>query len=446
MGIMGSAINAYTASYELPATLSYYGTIVQESGIPFPAANYVTTNPINDGAFIWVPVGSKVMFKDSSEGSPTAYYWTVPGGTIDDAAAKDVIVTYSTAGTYDFPTLKVSYASGDETFKYDLKIKVGGRAELCHSDTREWAVTYALGYAPFSPDNNGKSNGVLGGSNKLEVAGVGNFYRFSSPDMYVDGVNIYTQHKPTSFADEAKVKVRLYLPYIGESSFSMIGQFGTLGCIEGGDIPMADCKTSEDGAYVPVTDSGVYRFDISNPLSCEGYPYLFFAVEGFAYEHISGDLTEDFVLLTDVMPGRGLSSSEYNNALAHNSYVRTANETDYIRPVSVFGGMSYDFASSTYKSYNFWICPLVRGAETPYSGIDAIAADNGAKELEIVRSGGLLTVANAVDGRIEIFGLDGACKLSAVAANGGAIFNVSGLTSGLYVVRAADGAVAKFIK
>ena len=109
------------------------------------------------------------------------------GATDRETVAGSVIVRYDEVGTFDFPTL----VSGEETFKHDLKIKVGGKAELCHSDTRKWGETYGLGYAPF---NGG--NGYLGGTNKVNIAGVGNFYRFSSPDMYVDGVNIYLAKAP----------------------------------------------------------------------------------------------------------------------------------------------------------------------------------------------------------------------------------------------------------
>ncbi|MDE6396063.1 MAG: hypothetical protein K2K84_02190, partial [Muribaculaceae bacterium] len=90
--------NAQVASYDLPATLSYYGTITTEEGIPFPSANFVTTNPVNDGAWIWVPVGSKVYFKNTSDQGASAYKWTVPGA--EDAESENLVAVYSTTGTY----------------------------------------------------------------------------------------------------------------------------------------------------------------------------------------------------------------------------------------------------------------------------------------------------------------------------------------------------------
>lgn len=439
---MGNSMAAQQASYDVPATLSYYGTIQKQEGIPFPAANYVTTNPINEGALIWVPVGSKIMFRNSSDAGAVGYNWDAPGAEIGSAesGSEHLIAQYNKAGVFDFPTLTAKYADGDKSCTLPYKIKVGGRAELCHSDTRKWGETYGLGYAPF-----GSNNGFLGGSNKVDIAGVGNFYRFSSPDIYLDGVRIYTARQSVKHDKDAKVKVRVYLPYIGEESFLMIGQFGTIGALEGANIPMGDYRTRDDGAYLPSKDFGVYAYDFSSPLNCEGYPYLFFAVEGFASKP-GVEVTEDFVIATDVMPGRVLSTEEYNNALAHNSFVRLSSETDYSRPVSVFGGSApADFLAGTWRSYNFWICPLVRGAETPFLGIeDVVCEKEGQLKVELIP--GNLIVSGASDGIISIYGINGICYSTATAANGGAIFNISSLQPGVYIVRAANGKTVKFVK
>ncbi len=424
----------------MPATLSYYGTIQAEEGIPFPAANYVTTNPINDGAFIWVPVGSKVMFKNTSGSGAESYKWIAPGADVDDDSATDLIAVYSTAGTYEFPTLTANYATGESKFAHDLKIKVGGQAELCHSDTRKWGTTYGLGHAPF--DNDG---GYLGGSNDRNIAAVGNFYRFSSPDMYVDGVNIYSGKKAQNVSADSYVKVRIYLPYLGQSSFSMVGQFGALGALELDNIPMTNYKTTEDGAYLPSKDFGVYTMSISRPMNCEGYPYLFFAVEGFVSEP-NVKVTEDFVIATDVLPGRALALEDYSDALSHNSFVRQNGESDFLRPVSVFGGSSFDIASNGWKSYNFWICPVVRGAETPFTGIEDIVVDSAKTELELTREGDCVTITGVKDGQVSVYGLNGVCELTAQAANGGVIFNISALGKGVHIVRTAEGSTAKFVK
>ena len=390
------SLNAQKVSYDVPATLSYYGTITRQEGIPFPAANFVTTNPINDGAFIWIPVGSKIMYNNTSEQGALSFDWFVPGGTTEDNSAQNIVVAYNEAGTFPFPTLTAKYSSGEKKFSHDLKIKVGGQAELCHSDTREWAKTWALGFDAFyNPQTEDWSKGgALGGSNNRNIVGVGNFYRFSTPDMFIDGVNIYTATEPQKFNTNAKVKVRIYLPYIGESNFSMIGLYGTMGALELDDIPMNMYKTKEDGAYLPIKNSGVYTMKPSSPMNCEGYPYLFFAVEGFASTP-DKEVSEDFVIATDVMPGRELSFEEYNNALAHNSYVRINEESDYSRPVSIFGGSTAS-ASGTFKSHNFWICPLVRGAETPLTGIEDVVNSKGS-DISVTREGDNLIIEGASD-------------------------------------------------
>ena len=434
IAISAMALHAQKASYDVPATLSYYGTINREEGVPFPAANYVTTNPINDGAFIWVPVGSKIMYNNTSDEGATSFEWSAPGATTDDNTTKNLIVVYNEAGTFQFPTLTAKYASGDKEFSHDLKIKVGGRAELCHSDTRKWRETYALGYAPYSDTE------FLGGSNKHNVAGVGNFYKFSSPDMFVDGVNIYTAKQAKNFDKDAKISVSLYLPYIGDY-LSML----SIGPIDMDLISMGNYKTRDDGAYLPSKEYGVYTMNTYQPISCSGYPYLFFAVEGFTYSPET-TIDEDFVIATDVIPGRVLDIEDYNNALAHNSFVREANENDYLRPVSSFGGSSIvNFSPLQYRSYNFWICPLVRGAETPSGIEDVIAADES--KISLSREGNNLLVNGVIDGcTISIYGTNGTCHLTATAANGGAIFNISGLTGGVYIVSTSDGASAKFVK
>jgi len=437
--LSANAMLAQQASYDIPATLSYYGTIQSEEGIPFPAANYVTTNSINEGALIWVPVGSKVMFRNTSDAGATAVKWNAPGVENSQTTEAGLIAVYDKAGTYDFPTLTETYASGESVYTAPYKIKVGGHAELCHSDTREWGKTYGLGYAPY--DGNG---GFLGGSNNRDVSGVGNFYRFSSPEMLVEGVNIYTAIQPSKYASDATVKLRVYLPYIGKEGFSMIGQFGAIGALEAANIPMSQYRTRDDGAYLPSRQFGVYTYNMATPMSCEGYPYLFFAVEGFASKP-NTTVTEDFVIATDVQPARALSQEEYSNALSHNSFVRMGNESDYIRPVSVVGGSSMaDFLAGTMKSYNFWICPLVRGAETP-SGINDVIGDK-AEKLSIEREGDNIIVTGVADGIVRICGLNGVCHASADAANGGAIFNTSALAPGVYVVWSANGASAKFVK
>lgn len=71
---------------------------------------------------------------------------------------------------------------------------MGGRAELCLADCRVWTVTYGLG-TQYYDNQNGAVNGSLGGTNNLNIAGVGNLYMTSLEDGFLDGVNIYLPKK-----------------------------------------------------------------------------------------------------------------------------------------------------------------------------------------------------------------------------------------------------------
>ena len=261
--------------------------------------------------------------------------------------------------------------------------------------------------------------------------------------MYVDGVNIYLAKKPGEVPSSSMMMTRVFLPFLGDRDFSMIGQFGALGALEGDNVPINSAKTKEDGVWLPSGQFAVYNVDFATKLNCEGFPYLFFAVEGFSYDS-DADLTEDFVLATDVMPARELDSEQYNNALAHNSFVRQNNESDYIRPVSIFGGSSMS-STGKFKSYNFWICPMVRGAETDLSSVKEITAPEN-RNMQLEYDGHNLITTGVPDGQVSVVALDGTVRIRANAANGGAIFNISTLPSGLYVVVAADGQTHKFVK
>ena len=109
MALATAGAMAAQLSYEIPATLSYYGTIEAQEGIPYPAANFVTNNPVNEGACIWVPKGSMIMYKNTSGAGYNDVAWVVPGATDRETVAGSVIVRYDEVGTFDFPTL----VSGD---------------------------------------------------------------------------------------------------------------------------------------------------------------------------------------------------------------------------------------------------------------------------------------------------------------------------------------------
>lgn len=88
---------------------------------------------------------------------------------------------------------------------------------------------------------------------------------------------------------------------------------------------------------------------------------------------------------------------------------------------------------------------MVRGAETPVSGVEDIVTGIE-RNISLERDGDNLIVTGVADGQLSIVALDGTIRSTAKAANGGAIFNTSSLAHGVYVVVAADGQTIKFVK
>jgi len=402
--------------YDHPTGLRYLGTI--ENPDPKPVCNYTTNNPMNDGAFLWAPVGSTVKYTDASSGAPTGYSWTATGGSIADATAKDALVTYGEKGVYDFPTLDVQYADGQKSYTPDLKLKIGGTAELCLADCREWLFTYAWGCQEYPA-----GQGSLGGTNTLDIAGVGNLYMTAIEDGFLDGVNVYLPGKPTKWKEGAAIRIRVWMPQIGDQLVL------TSIPIDGDIIPFENIKGEEDGVYVPVGEGAVVGFKLANPIDLYGKTFLFIDVDGWSND----PETEDFKMLMDVMPNQQMRPEDAGNMLAHNSFARLKGESDYLRPVSYYGG--------NYGS--FMICPVVRGAETPQSALRSVLADNDGNFTCNVGMG--LVTFEGVDGRIDIYNMSGQLCGSCVATAGSAIMNAYDFNPGIYVARSAAGKVVKFV-
>lgn len=416
-----SFASAQQASFDHPIGLRYLGTIKNPD--VQPACSYLSRNPMNDGAFLWAPVGSKVKYTNTSDTEAQSWNWTTPGGTLEDATAKDAIIKYAEPGTYTFPTLTANFASGAKTATYDHKLKVGGRAELCLADCRVWTVTYGLG-TQYYDNQNGAVNGSLGGTNNLNIAGVGNLYMTSLEDGFLDGVNIYLPKKPTKYKEGAKIRVQIWMPSIGENEMVL-----TYMPIDGWYTNFEDIKTSEDGAWVPVEGGAVIQLKCSSPIDLYGKQMLFISVDGWSND----PTTEDFCMLMDVMPNKTMEPEDANNLLAHNSFVRLNNENDFLRPVSYYGG--------NYGS--FMICPVVRGGETPSSALAQVSADYEAK-MGCTVDGGVITLTGA-DGHFEVYNMSGMACVAGEITGGSAEIQASALTPGIYVARNAAGQTVKFV-
>ncbi len=418
----GAAAGAQEASYDHPIGLRYIGTI--DDPDPQPVCSFTTRNPINEGAFLWAPAGSTVKYRDTSSGAPRSWMWETTGGELASPTSQDALITYKAPGTYDFPRLTVGYEGGNSVAAPAYKLKVGGVAELCHADTREWTQTYALGVNMYDQAN-GAERGSLGGTNSLGIIGVGNLYMLSVEEGFLDGVNVYFHHKPTRYKEGAKIGVRVWMANIGETDVQLASI-----PIEGDVIPFENFKGTEDGAWVPVSGGAVAQMKCSSPVDLFGKPFIFIDVYGWSND----PATEDLQMLMDVMPNVQMQPEHAQNLLAHNSFVRLEAEDDYLRPVSYFGG--------NYGS--FMICPVVRGGETPLVSVAVTEADADSR-IGCVVEGGSVRLTGA-DGGFSVFNLSGSLCISGEISGGSAEFDGSALAPGVYIVSTAAGQSAKFVK
>lgn len=378
---------------------------------------------MNEGAFLWAPKGSKVKYTDTSAGAPLYWLWECEGGEIENDSRQDAIVTYPEVGVYKFPSLTVEYDEYESTYAPDYKIKIGGQAELCLADTREWINTYALG-VNYYDNENGSKLGCLGGTNSLDIIGVGNLYMMSVEDGYLDGVNVYLHHKPTRYAEGAKLGIRIWMANIGQYDMSL-----AYIPIEGDLIPFEDIKEKEDGVWVPISGGAVAQMKCTEPIDLFGKPFIFIDVYGWSDEPEN----EDLAMLMDVMPNKQMEPEYAQDMLAHNSFVRLDGENDYIRPVSYYGG--------NYGS--FMICPVVRGAETPQSGINTMATSTR-QPLQWRINGGQLQVAG-IDGNFTVTNMSGATIANGRIVNGIGTTDAGALGHGVYLLSTDKGASAKII-
>ena len=417
------ASSAQEASYEHPTALRYIGTIQNPN--PQPVCSFTTRNPVNNGAFMWAPVGSTVKYTDTSSTSPAplSWNWATTGGVLENAATQDAMINYPEVGTYNFPTLTVTYPDEVSIAAPDEKLKIGGVAELCLADCREWLTTYALGVNYY--DNQlGSVSGCLGGTNKLNIVGVGNLYMMSVEDGFLDGVNVYFQAKPSKWKEGAKVGIRVWMANITQYDVQLAAI-----PLEGDEIKFEDLKTAEDDAWVPIAGGAVAQMKCSQPIDLFGKPFIFIDVYGWSQD----PSTEDLQMLMDVMPNQQMQPEDASNMLAHNSFVRLQGESDYLRPVSYFGG--------NYGS--FMICPIIRGGETPFgASVDIVQSENDLP-LDCKVEQGAVTLSGT-DGSFSIFNMSGQLCTNGIITGGSCTIPAGCLAAGLYVARNASGQVARF--
>ena len=415
------AITTTDAQYALPVPLRNIATIKQEDNA---VCNLLVRHKaINGGAWLLASKERNVVFKDASKNGPTAWKWTLPGATVSSQQTQDASAKYTVEGLFDFPTLEVTTSKGVSTYKPDLKIKAGGTAEITTIDMRKWGSTYQLALLPFSEGL--EVGGCLGGTNNKGIVGVGNLFMMGSDDMYLDGVNVYLHHKPKKYKEDATLVLKVWmvkLPEGGELKFTSLP-------VEVQTMKMKDIKADgEDGAWAPVEGGAVAAFRFDVPLDLYGKGLFFISIEGFSND----PSTEDFCILTDQI-GIPLSEADANNRLAHNSFARLKGETDYLRPISMYGGGTGSFA----------ICPLVR-VPLETTGIASLRnSDNASFKAVVAQDQLQITTSQA--GRVRVLDLAGKTIKSLTVKAGMTSLPISQLNRGLYIVEGPRGESCKVI-
>lgn len=425
------------ANYAMPAVLANLGTHSIENK---PVCNMLARNKaINECAFLWAPLGTEVVYRDQSTGNPTAWSWSVPGGDNATLTTQDAVVKYNKAGLYDMPTLTVTTANGSSSFTPAMsmtspggneKVKTGGTAEITTIDMRVHGTALGTTYYPENATYSlgamsyGEGEGFLGGANKKNIKGWGNLFMVGQDDTYLDGFNVYFYKKPTKYKEGAKLIAQVWLPTITESYMIL-----TAMPLNGAYINYTDIKADgEDGAWAMTYDGAVANITLDEPIDLFGKPYFFISIEGFSDDPANDDLC----LLTD-LKGKTMTEVEQSNLLSHNSFARQNGESDYMRPVSSFGGGNATFA----------ICPVIRSAISE-AGVEGVAIDK-VNEFTVAVAGKTINVTTAVAGNVYVYDLAGKVVASQAVAEGDTSIALDNVAGGVYVVKGPQGKAQKVI-
>ncbi len=425
------------ANYAMPAVLANLGTHSMENK---PVCNMLARHKaINDGAFLWAPLGTEVVYHDQSTGNPTAWNWSVPGGDNATLTTQNASVKYHKAGLYDMPTLTVTTANGSSSFTPAMsmtsaggneKVKTGGTAEITTIDMRVHGTALGSTYYPENATYSlgamvyGEGEGFLGGANTKNIKGWGNLFMVGQDDTYLDGFNVYFYKKPTKYNEGAKLTAQVWLPTINESYMIL-----TAMPLNGAYINYTDIKADgEDGAWAMTYDGAVANITLDEPIDLYGKPYFFISIEGFSNDPASDDLC----LLTD-LKGKTMDEVEQSNLLSHNSFARQDGESDYMRPVASYGGGNSTFA----------ICPVIRSAISD-SGVENVTI-NKADEFIVSVVGKTINVNTSIAGDIYVYDLTGKVVASKSVVEGETSIDLNNIVDGIYVVKDPQGKAQKVL-
>ena len=425
---------AVEANYAMPEVLANLGTHSMEDK---PVCNMLARHTeINEGAFLWAPLGVDVVYKDQSTGNPSSWLWSVPGGDKAELTTQDAVVKYNKSGLYNMPTLTVD---GTSTFTPVMtmtsaggyeKVKTGGVAEITTIDMRIHGTsfgsiiypenaTYSLGAMAY-----GSGEGFLGGSNTKNIKGWGNLFMVGQDDTYLDGVNVYFYKKPTKYVDGAKLTLQVWLPTITDSYMIL-----TAMPLNGAYIKYTDIKADgEDGAWALTYDGAVANIVLDEPIDLYGKPYFFISIEGFSND----PTTDDLCLLTD-LKGKTMDEVEQSNLLSHNSFARQDGESDYMRPIASYGGGNSTFA----------ICPVIRSAISE-AGVENVTI-NKTNEFTVTVAGKTINVTTSTAGDVYVYDLAGKMVASQSVVEGETSIDLNDVAGGVYVIKGPQGNAQKVI-
>ncbi len=425
------------ANYAMPEVLANLGTHSVENK---PVCNMLARHKeINDGAFLWAPLGTDVVYRDQSTGSPTAWNWSVPGGDNATLTTQNAAVKYNKAGLYDMPTLTVTTANGSSSFtpamtmtneKDNEKVKTGGVAEITTIDMRVHGTAFGTTYYPENATYSlgamtyGEGEGFLGGSNAKNIKGWGNLFMVGQDDTYLDGINVYFYRKPTKYKEDARLTVQVWLPTITDSYMIL-----TAMPLNGAYLKYTDIKSDgENGAWALTYDGAVANITLDEPIDLYGKPYFFISIEGFSNDPSSDDLC----LLTD-LKGKKMNEVEQSNLLSHNSFARQEGDSDYMRPVASYGGGNATFA----------ICPVIRSGISE-AGVENVTI-NKADEFSVSVVGKTININTAIAGEVYVYDLSGKVVASESVVEGETSIDLNNVADGIYVVKGPQGIAHKVI-